>query len=255
MIYRNARHAVAVLLPALALAACSINPVTAKGELKQEVAEAKSVVVSTENGSVELIRDPAATTMQIAAAIRCSGETEAQAAERVKATKLVATRDESGKVRVGVEFPPRAPAIAVVIDSASIVVRVASLDGIEVTTSNGSIDVGAFSGPARLETTNGAIVLNGHSGPVDARSSNGSIRAAGAGAPFAAETSNGRIEVSLAADAQGDIDLDTSNGSVTLELGGAWQGTVTADTSNGRIELSGGEVASGSGRCACRMSR
>ena len=255
MIHRNARHAVAVLLPALALAACSINPVTAKGELKQEVAEAKSVVVSTENGSVELIRDPAATTMQIAAAIRCSGETEAQAAERVKATKLVATRDESGRVRVGVEFPPRAPAIAVVIggysgsnDSASIVVRAASLDGIEVTTSNGSIDVGAFSGPARLETTNGAIALNGHLGPVDARSSNGSIRAAGAGAPFAAETSNGRIEVLLAADAQGDIDLDTSNGAVTLELGGAWEGTVTADTSNGRIELSGGEVASGSGR-------
>ena len=259
MLNRIARHALALSLAlslAFSLTACSINPVTAKGELKQEVADAKSIFVSNENGSVQLIRDPDATAMQISAEIRCSGQTEAKAADRVKATRLVATRDEGGKVRIGVEFPPVDPAttvpglgeFTVSNDSASIIVRAASLDGIEVINSNGSIAVGAFAGTAKLETTNGSIAITDHAGPVDARSSNGSIRASGAHAPFTAETSNGRIEVSLAADAQGDIDLDTSNGSVTLELGGAWQGTVTADTSNGKIEMSGGTAEGKSDR-------
>lgn len=244
-----ARSIAMLAASAAMLTGCSINPVSAKGQLSQAVADAKSVVVATENGSVELIHDPSATSMQISAAIRCSGQTEEKAAERVKATKLVAERDASGAVRVGVVFPPREPAVTVVFvgemagsdDAATIVIRAANLDGIEVSTSNGSIDVGAFSGLAKLATTNGSIEVKDHAGPVDARSSNGAIRASGVLAPIAAETSNGRIEVSLAPNAQGDIELETSNGSVTLDLGASWQGTVTADTSNGRIELSGGE--------------
>jgi len=234
----------------LGLAGCSINPVTAKGSLAARIDDPKSVVVSTENGSVELIHDPAATTMQITATIRCTGDTEEKAAARVKATKLTATRDADGKVTIAVEFPPREPAVTVVFmgtisashDSASIVVRAADLDGIEVTTSNGSIAVGAFRGPARLVTTNGSIEVKDHAGSIKARSTNGAIRASGVLAPVVAETSNGRIEVALAPEAQGDIELDTSNGSVSLELGENWQGTVSADTSNGKVDLSGGEV-------------
>ena len=236
-------------LPIFGLSACVINSASSKGQLAQAVEGAKSVVVTTENGGVELIQDASATTMQISATIRCSADTIEKAEARVKATKLVAERDASGAVRVGVVFPPREPAVTVVFvgdmagsdDTASIVIRAANLDGIEVNTSNGSIDVGAFSGPAKLVTTNGAIEVKDHAGPVEARSTNGAIRASGVLAPIAAETSNGRIEVSLAPNAQGDIELDTSNGAVMLELGASWQGTVTADTSNGRIELSGGE--------------
>lgn len=245
------RRALLCVLPLIALAACSINPVAAKGQLAQSVEGAQSVTVSGENGSVEIIRDPAATTMQISAAIRCSGSTEEKAAERVKATKLVATRDASGRVRVGVEFPPRESAVTVVVngdmsaseDSASIVIRAASLDGVDVTTTNGSIDSGAFSGAAKLSTTNGSIEIKDHAGPVDARSSNGSIVASGVRAPVSASTSNGRITVVLAPDAQGSVDLRSSNGSIVLDLGQAWEGTVTADTSNGKIDLSGGTVA------------
>ena len=242
-------------LPGLGLAGCAINQASSKGELAQAVADAKSVAVATENGSVELIRDPAATTMQISATIRCSADTEEKAAARVKATKLIAVRDDNGKVRIAVEFPPREPAVTVVFvgdfagsqDSASIVIRAADLDGVEVSTSNGGITVGAFAGPAKLETSNGSIELKDYAGPIDARSSNGAIIASGVLAPVVADTSNGRIEIALAPQAQGNLELDTSNGSVLLDLGSAWQGTVTADTSNGKIDLSGGDVVTKAG--------
>ena len=238
-------------LPIFGLSACVINSASSKGQLAQAVEGAKSVVVTTENGGVELIQDASATTMQISATIRCSADTIEKAEARVKATKLTAVRDASGRVRVAVEFPPHESVGAVDSmgsysgsqDSASVVIRAASLDAIEVSTSNGRIDVGAFRGVAKLSTSNGAIEVKDHAGPVEARSTNGAIRASGVLAPIVAETSNGRIEVSLAPAAQGDVNLETSNGSVSLELGAGWEGTVTADTSNGKIDLSGGEVA------------
>jgi hypothetical protein len=238
-------------LPIFGLSACVINSASSKGQLAQAVEGAKSVVVTTENGGVELIQDASATTMQISATIRCSADTIEKAEARVKATKLTAVRDASGRVRVAVEFPPHESAGAVDSmgsysgsqDSASVVIRAASLDAIEVSTSNGRIDVGAFRGVAKLSTSNGAIEVKDHAGPVEARSTNGAIRASGVLAPIVAETSNGRIEISLAPAAQGDVNLETSNGSVSLELGAGWEGTVTADTSNGKIDLSGGEVA------------
>jgi DUF4097 and DUF4098 domain-containing protein YvlB len=247
-ILRPIRNRLLCALPILGLAGCAIyqvsHQVSSKGELSQTVADAKSVAVEAENGSVELIRDPAATTMQISATIRCSSDSEEKAAARVKATKLIAARDANGTVRVAVDFPPRDPVMAVSYsgDSVHIVIRAANLDGIEVTTSNGGITVGAFTGPAKLETTNGSIELKDYAGPIDARSSNGAILASGVLAPVVADTSNGRIEISLAREAQGNLELDTSNGSVLLEIGEAWQGTVSADTSNGKIEFSGGDV-------------
>lgn len=247
---RSLRNLLLCALPILGLAGCSFNNASAKREVSQTVADAKSVVVTGENGRVELIHDPAATTMQVSAVIRCSSDTQAKADARVAAATLTTVKDEGGKVRVSVEFPPRDPAVTVLFigdvagsqDSASIVIRAASLEGIEVSTINGSIDVGAFRGAAKLSTSNGSIEVKDHAGPIDARSSNGAIRASGVHAPVVADTSNGRIEISLAPDAQGDVTIDTSNGSVLLDLGSAWQGTVTADTSNGKIDLSGGDV-------------
>ena len=246
---RLARVLLMTALPILGLAGCAVNQVSSSGEISRTVADAKSVDVTSENGSVELVRDPAATTMQISAEIQCSADTKERAAARVKATKLTAERDPNGKVRIAVEFPPREPVVTVVFvgdqsvyhDSASIVIRAADLDGVRVSTSNGRISVGAFAGPAKLETSNGSIELTDYAGPIDARSSNGAIIASGVMAPVAADTSNGRIEITLAPQAEGNLDLETSNGPVLVTLGERWQGTVTADTSNGTIDLSGGE--------------
>jgi DUF4097 and DUF4098 domain-containing protein YvlB len=231
------------LLAASALSACRINAATADGALTATAADAKSLLVSNSNGGVEIVKDPSATTMQVSAKIRCVAESREAAETRVKATKLVAERDADGRVRVQVIFPPRPPEVVRVQvgwtgsqDSASLVIRAAQLDGIEVSTSNGSIVSGAFAGAAKLHTSNGSIQIDGHAGSVDLGTSNGSITAERVGTPVEADTSNGRIEVSLADGATGDVKLDTSNGRVELALPAVWQGTVHAETSNGSIE-------------------
>jgi DUF4097 and DUF4098 domain-containing protein YvlB len=227
----------------LSLAACRLNAASAEGRLSASVTDAKSLVVQNENGSVSIVKDPAATDLQVSAKLRCVAESKEAAEARVKATKLVAERGADGRVRVQVVFPSRAPgAVNVTVgwndsqDAASLVIRAANLDGIEVSTSNGSITVGAFSGPAKLHASNGAIHVDGHAGPLEMDTSNGAITAVGVGTPLVADTSNGRVEVSLAPTATGDVKINTSNGRVELQLPIAWQGTVRAETSNGSIE-------------------
>ena len=249
----NERHhrfaRTAMFMPALAvmlsLQACRVDAASADGALSATVADAKSLLVTNANGGVEIVKDPAATTMQVSAKVLCVAESKEAAEARVKATKLVADRGADGRVRVQVVFPDRGPsAVRMQVgwagsdDSASLVVRAAALDGIEVGTSNGSITSGAFTGAAKLHTSNGSIQVDGHSGPLDLGASNGSITAVGAGTPLVANTSNGRVDISLAAAATGDVKIETSNGRVELQLPATWQGTVHADTSNGSIETS-----------------
>jgi DUF4097 and DUF4098 domain-containing protein YvlB len=209
----------------LSLAACRLNAASVEGSLSATASDAKSLIVKNENGSVEIVKDPAAATMQVSAKVRCVAASKESAEARLKDTTLVAERDSSGRVRVQVVFPSRVPDVVNVTvgwnassDAASLVIRAANLDGIEVETSNGSITCGAFAGPVHLDTSNGAI------------------EATGVGTPVIAETSNGRIEVSLSDTATGDVKIDTSNGRAELRLSKAWQGTVRADTSNGSIE-------------------
>jgi DUF4097 and DUF4098 domain-containing protein YvlB len=163
----------------------------------------------------------------------------------VKATKLIAERGSDGRVQVHVDFPARVPGVIVTYtpvsraseDSAAITIRAASLDGIEVTSSNGSIRSGSFGGTAIFKTSNGSIGVDGHAGPLTMMTSNGSIKASDVGTPLVADTSNGRVEIALVPTATGDVKIETSNGSVELQLPSAWQGTVKADTSNGTVRM------------------
>ena len=240
---RIAGLAVNLLLGAvcMSLAACRLSTASAEGALSASVQGAKSLTVKNENGSVEIVKDPAATELQIVAKVRCAAESKEAAEARLKATKLVAERDAAGRVRVQVAFPAREPAAMTVVlnastEGASLVIRAANLDGVEVETSNGSITCGAFAGLAKLGSSNGSIRIDGHAGPVHLDTSNGAIETTGVGTPVIAETSNGRIEVSLSDTATGDVKIDTSNGRAELRLSKAWQGTVRAETSNGSIE-------------------
>ena len=232
---------VAALVASFSLVACRLNAASAEGSLSATASDAKSLIVKNENGSVEIVKDPAATELQIVAKVRCAAESKEAAEARLKATRLLAERDAEGRVRVQVAFPSREPAAMTVVlnastEGASLVIRAANLDGIEVETSNGSITCGAFAGLAKLGSSNGSIRIDGHEGPVHLDTSNGAIEATDVGTPVIAETSNGRIEVSLSDSATGDVKIDTSNGRAELRLSKAWQGTVRADTSNGSIE-------------------
>ena len=225
--------------------ACRMNSDVATSDLAATVADAKSLVVTNENGSVEVVKDAAATTMQVTAKIQCVAESREAAEARVKATKLVAERGSDGRVRVHVQFPPRVPGVIVAYasgsyaseDGAAVTIRAANLDGIEVTSSNGSIRSGAFGGTAMFKTSNGSISVDSHAGPLTMKSSNGSITARSVGTPLVADTSNGRVEIALAPTATGNVKIATSNGSVTLNVPAAWQGTIKADTSNGSVQM------------------
>jgi len=229
-------------LPGLGLAGCSAGAFKAEATRSSSVADGKSLFVSTDNGRVELIKDPVAAELRIEAKLRCTGATQAEADERLAKSRLVAVRDDAGCVRVSVEFPERSGlAWSWPDDAASITVRAADLSGIEVVTSNGAIVSSGFSGQATLVTSNGRISVDGHNGPVTARSSNGAIVVSGVRS-LSARTSNGRIEAALAEGSAGDVDLDSSNGAVSLVLPASWKGVVTAETSNGSVDLKGGMV-------------
>lgn len=191
-------------------------------------AEASAVEVEGDNGSIRFERDPAVTGVAIAADLRCEGADQAEADARAAEARVVAERDASGRVSVRAEFPAKRSERGWSSDSASFVIRAASLERIVATTSNGRIVIKQLGAAIEARSSNGAIDIDGVTGAVDAR------------------TSNGRIEVVLAEGAASDISLATSNGAVKLDLPASWQGAVRATTSNGRIELPGVESRGGS---------
>ncbi len=207
-------------------------------------AEGARLEVRSTNGRIEVRRDPTLDKVEVEAEIRCAGETQEEADERVKAAKLVAANDADGIVRVRVEFPPmrsgreRHPS-----DGARISVRAARAGALDLETSNGAIQVEGMGGVLHAETGNGAIVVDGHDGPVRLSTSNGAIHATRVGLPAELDTSNGRIEAEFVAGAKGAVTASTSNGAVRIVLPADWSGTVTARTSNGSVAMEGGSRA------------
>lgn len=204
----------------MSLVACRLSTANAEGALSASVGGAKSLVVKNVNGSVEIVKDPAATDLQISAKVRCAAESKEAAEARLKDTKLVAERDAESCVRVQVVFPPREPAAGTVMlggsgEGASLVIRAANLEGIQVDTVNGSITSGAFAGRAKLGTSNGSIRIDGHGGPVHLDTSNGSV-----------ETSIPSAKV-----------VSASRGEATVTVGDGTKAKATIDTSNGRVTI------------------
>ncbi len=91
----------------------------------------------------------------------------------------------------------------------------------EATTSNSKIELHNAEGSATLRTSNGQIVMEGVKGDFDAQTSNGSISFSGEMAPGGdnqMKTSNGKVRVNLQGTPSLKIDATTSNGSITTEL-------------------------------------
>lgn len=140
------------------------------------------------------------------------------------------------------KFPPAIPSIN--IDTQKITIRAATLEGINVQTSNGKLSLVGFTCPATLQTSSGGIHVKGHSGSIIMKSSNGALEATDINGPVIAETFTGLINVSLNATAQANVDLLTFNGMISLELPQTWQGSVQAVTDSGSIVIDGGSKAS-----------
>lgn len=211
-----------------------------------------ALVVKTQNGHIEIVAAPEQGDVSIEAVIRCTGETQQEADERLAATTLSVTREADQALVVAPVFPAAHNGGG---DGASIVIRLPDANGAELDTSNGSVTVRGLTGnlvidtsngrievsdhvgPANVDTSNGSVVVTNHTGRLYVDTSNGSVHLTNIDGRVNADTSNGSVVVTLAPGQIGPLDLDTSNGSITVQVGPAFEGAVTLQTANGAISV------------------
>ena len=102
--------------------------------------------------------------------------------------------------------------------------------------SNGHIEVYGIEREANLKTSNGKILLKNSEGQFKLRSSNGALEMQNVEGEFDAETSNGNISFKGEMIPLGDNRMVTSNGAVEIELENNPSIALEAKTSNGSID-------------------
>lgn len=128
-------------------------------------------------------------------------------------------------------------------EGCSLEILIPYANGVNLQTSNGSLETVGLGGEAELRTSNGAIRVDRHRGAIQAETSNGEIDITEASGSVTAHTSNGAVHVGLQPDAPGPIDVKTSNGRIELEVGPSFSGSLQLQTSNGSIDVDGVEQA------------
>lgn len=192
-----------------------------------------AVDIESQNGAVTVKANDDASSVSVSAEIR------AKTVERLEATKIVASRNESGALVLRVEWPDNKREGS---EGVSFDVTLPDAHGVTINTGNGRIDIENLSGEARLDTSNGRIMAGNHDGPVFASTSNGRIEVDDIDGPVRLRTSNGRV---IASDINGAVDIVTSNGAIEIEIEDGVQGPSTASTSNGSITLGIGSSLKG----------
>ncbi len=124
------------------------------------------------------------------------------------------------------------------------------LRGIEgsgpVKTSNGRIKLENVKGRHDMRTSNGSVEVNGMEGDGEVRNTNGSIKLINVRGAFQASTTNGSIALDGELAQGAACRLESSNGSVKVKLAGEPSLRIDARTSNGRVrsELQASKVTS-----------
>jgi Putative adhesin len=135
-------------------------------------------------------------------------------------------------------------------------IRVPRTMNVDVSNTNGGINLDGVTGNHELDTTNGRIEVERCAGSLDASTTNGSINAelvrVTKGQPLRFDTTNGRISIALPRDVAVDVDAGTTNGSIRTDLPiattdkdrNSLRGTINgggtrlrARTTNGGIEI------------------
>ncbi len=107
---------------------------------------------------------------------------------------------------------------------------------LQLSTTNGSINVTGFNSTVTATTTNGTISLADNRGPAVISTTNSAIDISGQVGPVSASTTNGRIRCDIAGltTAQAVL-LETTNGDITLFLPADVSATIDARNTNGTI--------------------
>lgn len=206
------RSAAAAVLAASALAAgCGVQYKESREIDVPHVADS-SVKVTTDNGFITVTSSQYRTTVKIEAFIA------AKSRERAKAVRIVAERTPTRTLVVRAEWPEGRRESS---EGCSFQISLSDASSVDVSSSNGAIQVGGRCGPVSARTTNGSIAVRIAQARVDAN------------------TSNGAVTVTLTDENPGPVSLATSNGSVRLTVGSGFHGSLTAETDNGKVDLSG----------------
>jgi hypothetical protein len=264
--------AACVSLAALSLSGCGFDNYAKAEKAFMETADhvpASRLVVDSRNGSIEVVAVADRTDVSITGMVYCRGSSQAEADERLAATKIRVTREADQTLVVKPIFPdpvrggdgarfvievPDATGAEIDTSNGKVIVRGLAGD-LMIDTSNGRVDVSDHDGPAHMDTSNGTVTVtdvrgrvfidtsnasvrvNGADGPVTVDTSNASVRVTDADGPVRVDTSNGSIEVTLAAEHVGPLDLDTSNASIRVAVGRGFEGRVNFKTSNASISV------------------
>lgn len=197
--------------------------------MRASIDGASALVISSINGSITVVRDDSAKSMQVTAVVGGDGWDEPSESKRKRildGAKLVAEKDASGRVAVSVDLPwdSNIGGLIQIWDnppSVSITVRTAGLRSVSA------------------ETTNGSVRIEGDVGAVNADTTNGNIDVSGAASEVVADSINGNVTVAPGADAAAPITAETLNGSVVLDLPASWNGTLSASVTNGKVTSDG----------------
>ena len=90
-----------------------------------------------------------------------------------------------------------------------------------------------------LSATNGTIDVSDWEGRVEMSATNGTLEGTGLRGEVEASTTNGKIDVTMATLAEGGVNLETTNGRVSVQLPKDTKGRVLARVTNGSISVEG----------------
>lgn len=244
---------VLVVLAAIAIAGCELPLATSSTTLTQSSPHMAGTTLDVQgvNGTITVIADTEREDVHVTAEVTAGGASAERARQRLDDTVLSVQRDTSRTLTITTDFPsPTSPS-----DKSNLTVRVPDAASVQITTSNGRVEVHSLDAPLTVQTTNGRIVLqntagdatlttvNGrieserHAGTITASTTNGRVTLTDHDGQADVNTTNGRITVALAEDQPGPVDLRSTNGRITLTIGEGFAGTLSMRTNNGSLTV------------------
>ena len=246
---KTSKLALYLLLPTFLVASCSTTSDPARFKetrtLTVDHVSGSAIKVITGNGAIS-VKTVDRGDVEIVADLRMTSQ------ERLDAVEVLASRDSSNHLTVEIGWPEGRKMNN---EGCSVRITAPEVDGIELKTANGRVEIDGLSGKADLHTSNGRIEVRNHngnllcrtsngaidvastSGEIDTSSSNGRIDIRDATQSVRARTSNGAVHVSLAEKAPGPVNVESSNGAITLDLGSSFGGELELSNSNGSLDV------------------
>lgn len=258
--FRTTAAAIAAVAALAVVSACHVDFVP-RAEARDEwrktytVSPTGELAIDNTNGKI-VVRPGSGDTVEIVATRIAKAGTD-EAAKKLLADTKIEETVTTDAVRLSSKVGIRLGGVQYQVDYE---VRAPAGMRLNLSATNGAIDVDEWEGRVEMSATNGSLEGRGLRGEVDASSTNGRIElrlAALAGRGVTAETTNGRVSIEIPRDAQGRIVARVTNGGIDVDglnaapsesntrrryeatLNGGNGPTISVETTNGGISIKG----------------